>query len=279
MAVIFYSVVLFSYSATLFSMKLPKLKGKVSLKKSSPDRDKEPIERALVREQVDLFCKIVNNEMPKKIEQIDDLRRKEFNYERMKQHCLTAEAELKRYFPELNSRADVDQYQQLYSVADFSTNSFLMPNGLIPTNRALDELVELILDQLKDLQQFMFECCLTIDLVVPSYEKRSASEYSLLQDIRAEFRAVQTWASEQYGQVKFQSLDLHAGEMSKIATYPQYEDLRKVTIRREKKHLKELVSVVNHLFFQYMHLFDVVCKNGDKLGLLLRKARAETAAN
>ncbi|KAI2798326.1 hypothetical protein RDWZM_004682 [Blomia tropicalis] len=253
--------------------KKPSPIGKNRKRQSSNEDEKEPIDRTVVREQIDQFVRILMKDFPRKIVEIDQLRRKEFNYERMKLKCLTTETELERYFPKLNSKVEIDKYQQMYTIADFSSCSFLFPNGMIPINRSADELVQILLDQLEDLQRYLFECCMTIELIIPSYEKRSAFEYSLLQDLLSEFRRVLKWANTQYGTAETLILDFHGQEMIKIANYPQYEDLRKAFIRSEKKQLKELVTIVNYLFFLYLTMMDIVCKNGDKLGMLLTKAR------
>ena len=263
-------------------MKQPLLKGKAPIKKiksaggnaSKCGSEKDHIERIVAREQIELFCKIVRNELPKKIADIDQLRRKEFNYDGMKQKCLTGEAELKRHFVELNSRAEVEAYQAMYTLADLSSSSFLFPNGFVHANLAVDNLVKVLMEQLEDLQRMTTECTFALELAVPPYEKRSAFEYSLLQDIRNEFVHARQWAVSQHTVVESQVLDFHAKEMISIACNPQYEDRRKAFIRSEKKQLKELITVINYLFFVCMGLLGVVCKNGDKLGLLLTKTHA-----
>ena len=264
-------------------MKQPPLKGKSTLKKVKSASDKpsksclakDPTDQAsVIREQIMLFFKIVRNDLPKKIAEVDQLRRKEFTYERLKQKCLTGKAELKQHFVELNSRNEVDDYQKLYTLSDLSANSFLFPNGLVQANHCLDELVKVLANHREDLQRFTFECTFALELAVPAYEKRSAFEYSLLQNIQHEFASVSQWANSQHSELDTVALDFHAQEMLKIAYYPQHEDRRKAFIRHEKKQLKELAEVANYLFFQCTSLLDVVCKNGDKLGLLLCKARS-----
>lgn len=265
-------------------MKQPALKGKAPIKKAisavaqrvrrhTSDTEKEPVDRVLTREQIDLFCKLVRTELPKKIAEIDQLRRREFNYERMKQKYLMGEGELKKNFVAPHSRTEVDAYQEMYILADLSSESFLFPNGLIPANHAMDELVKILVEHLENLQGLTSQCLFALELAVPPYEKRSAFEYSLLQDITTEFVNVSNWALSQHASLHSSVLDFHGKEMISIACYPQYEDRRKAYIRSEKKQLKELIAIVNNFFFVSMNLFDVVCKNGDKLTSILYKAR------
>ncbi len=256
-----------------------KLCGKSPLKQlnktnnNTPDKE-EDIARLVAREQIDLFTSIVQKELPKMIIDIDRMRQNEFKHERLSAKCLAGDAELKQHLLAPNTRAEVDAYIELYSLADCSNFGFLFPRGSVPVNSAVVEKVNLLLEQLHQLAEHCAQCVFALKLSVAPYEKRTAFEYSLLQDIMAEFEGVGCWAKHQHAEQSTLFLNWHASELIELVRFPQYEDRRKAYLRGEQVQLKALCSVLNQLFFCTVSLYDTVVKNGHKLGDILSKARA-----
>lgn len=243
--------------------------------KSASDDEKD-IGRLVTREQIDLFKNIVQKELPKMIIELDGLRRNQFKHETLMKKCLSGASELEKHFLVPHTRAEVDSYLQLYSLADFCDYSFLFPNGVVPVNSAVHETVSILLEHLHTLAEHCNQCVFALNLAVPPYEKRTAFEYSLLEEIKTEFESVGSWAKNAHAEQSTLFLNWHASEMASLLRSPQYEDRRKAYLLGEQVQLKAFVSLLNQIFFCTVNLYETVCKNGHKLGAILSKARTAT---
>ena len=254
--------------------KLNRAKGKKSHQEGKKEEEEEDIGRLVTREQIDLFTRIVQQELPKMIVDMDRLRQNEFKIEHLMAKCLSGAAELSQHLLAPNSRAEVDAYIELYSLADCSNFGFLFPRGPVSVNQAVVEVVNLLLEQLHQLAEHCTQAAFALKLAVAPYSKRTAFEYSLLQEVTGEFEGVGSWAKHQYAEQSTLFLNWHASEMVDLVRFPQYEDRRRAYLRGEQVQLKALSSVFSQLFFATVSLYDTVVKNGHKLGDILGKARA-----
>lgn len=243
--------------------------------KSVSDEEKD-IGRVVARQQFDLFKSIVQEELPKLIVELDGLRRNQFKHEQLMKKCLCGASELQQHLLAPHSRSEVDAYLELYSLADFSDYGFLFPKGSVPVNNAVVEMATILLEHLHTLGEHCSQCVFALNLAVPPYEKRTAFEYSLLEEIKSEFEAVGSWAKHGHTEQSTLFLNWHASEMVNLMRTPQYEDRTKAYLRGEQVQIKAFDVLLSQLFFYTVNLYETVCKNGHKLGPILSKARTAT---
>lgn len=231
----------------------------------------ELIDSVIIVEQIDKFKDIITKVFPKRIAQTDELLRKDFNLEHLKKFMIT-EKEIEKAFPVLNNKKDIDEYRRLYALTLNYEEQFLFPNGLFAANRHLERLIDLVMGQFKELYECLHECCFTIELLLPRYEKRNVFEYSFLNDTLQSFKEHETTAFHRYKELYKRYYDYRASVVYRIAKNPQFEDYRKLLLWKEYETIIDLIDLETNLFYFYLCLMDMVVKNGDKFALHLNKA-------
>lgn len=224
----------------------------------------------LMVEKLSKFSQIINSTLPQKVVEIDELLKTKFNSRNIQQ-CLIGEEEIAKRISKVHSREEVDEYRHLYRCTVDRGELFLLPNGMFPANHTLIELADFLADQYETFYVSISECLLTLELMLPPFENRNVFEHSLLTETLQCFRDLELSVTDYHNKLYRICSDSRGSCAWKVGKRPQYEDLRKNLVCREKGTMWDLITMEYRLLASHLYILDVVTKNGAYLGEYMKK--------
>lgn len=223
-------------------------------------------------EQIDLFVNITTTELEQKVLELEQLLKRELTLSKLVSTYGITMDKLEEYFPIVNTRDEIDQYCNLYSLGPPFT--FLFAKGLLPVNVQLDELMTRLRSEFEQLQTKMFECVFALNLLAAPVDRRDIFDHSFLELAITKFKAYEDWALDQVSNFFTAHLQFYSQQILSISRAPQLVDRRVSFMLAERVfYRKEIIGPVKSLFGVYLKLVDYLDKNQDKLNVLLTEAR------
>lgn len=144
------------------------------------------------------------------------------------------------------------------------TKVFLLPNGLVPTNSKITELVDIIKPHILDLIEHANKIKMWITYLIPRIEDGNNFGVSIQEDTMAEARQVESEAATFLDQISRYYMT-RGKIIAKVAKYPHIGDIRRTIQELDEKEFISLRLVVCELRNQYAGLHDLIIKNFDKI--------------
>ncbi|MBN3287804.1 PSME3 protein, partial [Polyodon spathula] len=164
------------------------------------------------------------------------------------------------------------RYQLLY--VQQGTKVFVMPNGMMRSNKQLVDLIEKVKPEIRTLIEKCNTVKMWVQLLIPRIEDGNNFGVSIQEETVAELRTVEGEAASYLDQISRYYIT-RAKLVSKIAKYPHVEDYRRTVTEIDEKEYISLKIIVSELRNQYVTLHDMILKNIEKIKRP-RNSNAET---
>ncbi|XP_064613840.1 proteasome activator complex subunit 3-like [Liolophura sinensis] len=224
--------------------------------------------------------KLVNDVFPNKMIELDELfRSKKLSLSRTSDVCsdlkipvpdpilFTGDSAMPH--PSKKRKADSN------SIDDISgTKVMILPNGPVPTNQQLQDLVNLLKPYIQELVDHANMVKMWISFLIPKIEDGNNFGVSIQEDTMAEARQIETEAASYLDQIS--RYFITRGKLvSKVAKYPHIDDYRQSVREVDEKEFISLRLICCELRNHYASLHDLIHKNIDKI----KKPRSANAEN
>jgi proteasome activator subunit 3 (PA28 gamma) len=144
------------------------------------------------------------------------------------------------------------------------TQVILLPNGLLPINGMIAELIGLVKPQAIELIGYANQIKMWINFMIPKIEDGNNFGVSIQEDSMGEARQVESEAASYLDQISRYYLT-RGKIISKVAKYPHVEDYRRTITELDEKEFLSLKLVVTELRNHYASLHDLISKNIEKI--------------
>ncbi|XP_069763396.1 proteasome activator complex subunit 3 isoform X1 [Narcine bancroftii] len=130
------------------------------------------------------------------------------------------------------------------------TKVFIMPNGIMKSNRQLVEMIEKIKPEIRTLMEKCNTVKMWVQLLIPRIEDGNNFGVSIQEETVAELRTVESEAASYLDQISRYYIT-RAKLVSKVAKYPHVEDYRRTVSEIDEKEYISLRLIVSELRNQY----------------------------
>ncbi|XP_054286857.1 proteasome activator complex subunit 3 isoform X2 [Macrosteles quadrilineatus] len=144
------------------------------------------------------------------------------------------------------------------------TKVFALPNGTVPSNQTLSELIHTVKPHIKQLVEDTNLLKMWISFLIPKIEDGNNFGVSVQEDTLAEIQSVESEAAAFFDQIS-RYYASRAKVISKVAKYPHIEDYRRAVKELDEKEYLSLWLVMCEIRNRYCTLHDIVLKNIEKL--------------
>jgi len=144
------------------------------------------------------------------------------------------------------------------------TKVFALPNGIVPSNQTLTDLIQTTKPHIKQLVEDTNLLKMWISFLIPKIEDGNNFGVSVQEDTLAEIQSVESEAAAYFDQIS-RYYASRAKVISKVAKYPHIEDYRKAVAELDEKEYLSLWLVMCEIRNRYCTLHDIVLKNIEKL--------------
>jgi proteasome activator subunit 3 (PA28 gamma) len=139
-----------------------------------------------------------------------------------------------------------------------------MPNGSIPINQHIAEIIEIVKPQAIELIGYANQIKMWINFMIPKIEDGNNFGVSIQEDSLAEARQVESESASYLDQISRYYLT-RAKIITKVAKYPHVDDYRRTITELDEKEFISLRLVVTELRNHYASLHDLINKNLEKI--------------
>jgi len=144
------------------------------------------------------------------------------------------------------------------------TQVILLPNGTIPINVQITEIIEIVKPQAIELIGYANQIKMWINFMIPKIEDGNNFGVSIQEDSLAEARQVESESASYLDQISRYYLT-RAKIITKVAKYPHVDDYRRTITELDEKEFISLRLVVTELRNHYASLHDLINKNLEKI--------------
>ncbi|XP_071446119.1 proteasome activator complex subunit 3 [Hetaerina americana] len=144
------------------------------------------------------------------------------------------------------------------------TKVMVLPQGLIPCNKHMCELVHILKPHIRQLVEDANLLKMWISFMIPKIEDGNNFGVSIQEDTLAEIQSVESEAAAFFDQISRYFIS-RAKVVSKVAKYPQIEDYRRAVQELDEKEYLSLWLVLCEVRNRYSTLHDIVIKNIEKI--------------
>lgn len=144
------------------------------------------------------------------------------------------------------------------------TKVLILPEGTVPLNSRVTELVDLVKPWIRQLVEDTNLMKMWIQFLIPRIEDGNNFGVSIQEDTLGEIRTVESEAAAYFDQVSRYYLT-RAKVIAKVAKYPHIEDYRRTVRELDEKEYLSLRLVVSELRNHYATLHDLITKNLEKI--------------
>jgi proteasome activator subunit 3 (PA28 gamma) len=144
------------------------------------------------------------------------------------------------------------------------TQVLLLPNGSIPINADIAEIISIVKPQAIELIGYANQIKMWISYMIPKIEDGNNFGVSIQEDSMAEARQIESEAASYLDQVSRYYLT-RAKIISKVAKYPHVDDYRRTISELDEKEFISLRLVITELRNHYASLHDLINKNIEKI--------------
>ncbi|XP_013164400.1 PREDICTED: proteasome activator complex subunit 3 isoform X2 [Papilio xuthus] len=152
------------------------------------------------------------------------------------------------------------------------TRVFALPNGTVPCNKPLSDLIHLVKPHIRELVEDSNLLKMWISFMIPKIEDGNNFGVSIQEDTLAEIQSVESEAAAFFDQISRYFIS-RAKIVSKVAKYPHIEDYRRAVRELDEKEYLSLWLVMCEIRNRYCSLHDIVIKNLEKI----KKPRSSNA--
>lgn len=152
------------------------------------------------------------------------------------------------------------------------TKVYVLPNGTVPCNKPLSELIHLVKPHIRELVEDSNLLKMWISFMIPKIEDGNNFGVSIQEDTLAEIQSVESEAAAFFDQISRYFIS-RAKIVSKVAKYPHIDDYRRAVTELDEKEYLSLWLVMCEIRNRYCSLHDVVIKNLEKI----KKPRSSNA--
>ncbi|XP_011563417.1 proteasome activator complex subunit 3 isoform X3 [Plutella xylostella] len=169
-----------------------------------------------------------------------------------------------------SKRARVDS--DLSPVSVDGTKVYALPNGSVPCNKPLSDLIHLVKPHIRELVEDSNLLKMWISFMIPKIEDGNNFGVSIQEDTLAEIQSVESEAAAFFDQISRYFIS-RAKIVSKVAKYPHIDDYRRAVRELDEKEYLSLWLVMCEIRNRYCSLHDIVIKNLEKI----KKPRSSNA--
>ncbi|XP_013144071.1 PREDICTED: proteasome activator complex subunit 3 isoform X1 [Papilio polytes] len=169
-------------------------------------------------------------------------------------------------------RARVDSSDNSSNSTIDGTKVFALPNGTVPCNKPLSDLIHLVKPHIRELVEDSNLLKMWISFMIPKIEDGNNFGVSIQEDTLAEIQSVESEAAAFFDQISRYFIS-RAKIVSKVAKYPHIEDYRRAVRELDEKEYLSLWLVMCEIRNRYCSLHDIVIKNLEKI----KKPRSSNA--
>jgi len=144
------------------------------------------------------------------------------------------------------------------------TQVILLPNGPIPINQQIAEIIDIVKPQAIELIGYANQIKMWINFMIPKIEDGNNFGVSIQEDSLAEARQVESESASYLDQMSRYYLT-RAKIITKVAKYPHVDDYRRTITELDEKEFISLRLVVTELRNHYASLHDLINKNLEKI--------------
>lgn len=152
------------------------------------------------------------------------------------------------------------------------TRVLLLPNGVVPCNKTLCELIAIVKPHIRGLVEDANMVKMWISYMIPKIEDGNNFGVSIQEETLAEVTAVESEGAVFFDQISRYFVS-RAKVVSKVAKYPHIQDYRRAVAELDEKQYLSLWLVMCEVRNRYCTLHDLVIKNLEKI----KKPRSENA--
>ncbi|XP_018332423.1 proteasome activator complex subunit 3 isoform X2 [Agrilus planipennis] len=150
------------------------------------------------------------------------------------------------------------------SISSDGTNVFVLPNGPVPTNKLLLEVIDIVKPHIRKLIEDSNLLKMWISYMIPKIEDGNNFGVSIQEDTLAEVQSVESEATAFFDQIS--RYFVSRGKLiSKVAKYPHIADYRMAVQELDEKEYLSLWLTMAEIRNRYCSLHDMVIKNIDKI--------------
>lgn len=144
------------------------------------------------------------------------------------------------------------------------TKVMALPNGLVPCNKHLCELVHIVKPHIRQLVVDANLLKMWISFMIPKIEDGNNFGVSIQEDTLAEIQSVESEAATFFDQISRYFVS-RGKIVSKVAKYPHIADYRQAVEELDEKEYLSLWLVMCEVRNRYCTLHDIVIKNLEKI--------------
>ncbi|XP_021188191.1 proteasome activator complex subunit 3 isoform X1 [Helicoverpa armigera] len=152
------------------------------------------------------------------------------------------------------------------------TRVYALPNGTVPCNKPLSDLIHLVKPHIRELVEDSNLLKMWISFMIPKIEDGNNFGVSIQEDTLAEIQSVESEAAAFFDQISRYFIS-RAKIVSKVAKYPHIDDYRRAVRELDEKEYLSLWLVMCEIRNRYCSLHDIVIKNLEKI----KKPRSSNA--
>uniref|UniRef100_A0A2L2XXS9 Proteasome activator complex subunit 3 n=2 Tax=Parasteatoda tepidariorum TaxID=114398 RepID=A0A2L2XXS9_PARTP len=159
----------------------------------------------------------------------------------------------KRKFGIMNDASDIQ-----------GTKVLLLPNGTVPSNTHIVDVVELVKPRIQQLVEDANVLKMWIQFLIPRIEDGNNFGVSIQEDTLGEVRTVESEAAAYFDQISRYFLT-RGKIVSKVAKYPHVDDFRRTVQELDEKEFLSMRLIICELRNHYATLHDMITKNLEKI--------------
>ncbi|XP_072949096.1 proteasome activator complex subunit 3 isoform X2 [Epargyreus clarus] len=171
-----------------------------------------------------------------------------------------------------SKRPRVDESEVSSNTTIEGTRVYSLPNGVVPCNKRLCELIHLVKPHIRELVEDSNLLKMWISFMIPKIEDGNNFGVSIQEDTLAEIQSVESEAAAFFDQISRYFIS-RAKIVSKVAKYPHIDDYRRAVKELDEKEYLSLWLVMCEIRNRYCSLHDIVIKNLEKI----KKPRSSNA--
>jgi len=144
------------------------------------------------------------------------------------------------------------------------TKVLLLPNGTVPSNKHIVDVVELVKPRIQQLVEDANVLKMWIQFLIPRIEDGNNFGVSIQEDTLGEIRTVESEAAAYFDQISRYFLT-RGKIVSKVAKYPHVDDFRRTVQELDEKEFLSMRLIICELRNHYATLHDMITKNLEKI--------------
>jgi len=144
------------------------------------------------------------------------------------------------------------------------TKVLLLPNGSVPSNKYIVDVVELVKPRIQQLVEDANVLKMWIQFLIPRIEDGNNFGVSIQEDTLGEIRTVESEAAAYFDQISRYFLT-RGKIVSKVAKYPHVDDFRRTVQELDEKEFLSMRLILCELRNHYATLHDMITKNLEKI--------------